>query len=112
MRRLFLFILVALVQSKAYSLPRDETQKQAFRKENPCPSTGEKKGACPGYQVDHKKALMNGGRDKPENMQWLSEQQHADKTKQDIAECKKSYSCKSKQHKKKLPWEKKPDAKK
>lgn len=107
MRRSFIFILTAILQCNAYSLPRDETQKQAFRKENSCPSTGEKKGACPGYQVDHKKALMNGGRDKPENMQWLSEQQHTKKTKQDIAECKNSYSCKSKQHKKKLPWEKK-----
>ena len=107
MRRFFILTLVVVLQGTAYSLPRDETQKQAFRRNNPCPSTGAKKGACPGYQVDHKKALMNGGKDKPENMQWLSEQQHAKKTKQDIAECKDSYSCKSKQHKKKLPWEKK-----
>jgi len=28
------------------------------------------RGACPGYVVDHIKALKHGGSDTPENMQW------------------------------------------
>jgi hypothetical protein len=41
-----------------------------FRKTHPCPSTGRTSGACPGYVVDHIKALKHGGRDDPSNMQW------------------------------------------
>ena len=97
---------VFLNSSVAISLPRDAQQKNEFRKANPCPTTGEKKGACAGYQVDHKKALMNGGKDKPKNMQWLSEQDHKAKTKRDIATCKGSYLCKHKTAAKRAPWQK------
>ncbi len=96
---------IAVFSTIVQALPRDATQKAAFRKENPCPSTGEKKGACPGFEVDHKKALMNRGKDKPENMQWLSKEEHKEKTKNDIDQCKKSYLCKDKRYKKELPWE-------
>ena len=27
-------------------------------------------GACPGYVIDHVKALKHGGADEPGNMQW------------------------------------------
>jgi hypothetical protein len=37
---------------------------------NPCPSTNEPTGPCPGYVVDHIKALACGGSDDPSNMQW------------------------------------------
>jgi len=39
-------------------------------KENPCPSTGKNRGACPGYVVDHIIAIKRGGADHPYNMQW------------------------------------------
>lgn len=53
-------------------IQRDHKEKAAFRRKNPCPSTGKIYGACPGYEVDHVKPLACGGADSPENMQWLS----------------------------------------
>lgn len=41
-----------------------------FKKHNPCPSTLERRGACPGYVIDHVIALKRGGADLPANMQW------------------------------------------
>ena len=41
-----------------------------FKRKNPCPSTDSKRGPCPGYVIDHIKALACGGADKPGNMQW------------------------------------------
>src|SRR6266498_468444 len=49
---------------------RCSSEVRAFRKENPCPSTGLTTGRCRGYVVDHIKALVCGGADNPENMQW------------------------------------------
>jgi hypothetical protein len=50
-----------------------------FKKENPCPSTGQVSGSCPGYVVDHIVPLKHGGADKPENMQWLTIENHKEK---------------------------------
>ena len=43
---------------------------RAFRKSHPCPATGMKSGACPGYVVDYAVPLTSGGADKPSNMRW------------------------------------------
>jgi hypothetical protein len=51
-------------------IQRSAIAKRAFRKSNPCPSTGRTSGACSGYVVDHVKALKRGGADEPGNMQW------------------------------------------
>lgn len=49
---------------------RSPTQVYKFRSTHPCPANGSKHGACPGYVVDHIKALECGGADVPSNMQW------------------------------------------
>ena len=49
---------------------RSAAAKYAFRRAHPCPATGLTRGACPGYVVDHIKALKRGGPDTPANMQW------------------------------------------
>lgn len=49
---------------------RDHKAVAAFKRDNPCPSTGARRGACPGYVVDHVTALACGGPDHPSNMQW------------------------------------------
>lgn len=49
---------------------RSEAQKDLFKFINPCPSTGETSGPCPGYVIDHVKPLACGGADDPRNMQW------------------------------------------
>ena len=41
-----------------------------FEREHPCPSTGRRTGACPGWIKDHRCALEIGGSDSVSNMQW------------------------------------------
>lgn len=50
--------------------PRSTTARARFQRANPCPATGKRTGACPGYVVDHKVPLKRGGPDSPDNMQW------------------------------------------
>jgi hypothetical protein len=51
-------------------IARDPAQVRAFRSSHPCPATGSFRGTCPGYVVDHIKALKHRGSDAPKNMQW------------------------------------------
>ena len=51
-------------------IERSETARRAFMRTHPCPSTGRMSGPCPGYVVDHVRALKHGGLDAPSNMQW------------------------------------------
>ena len=53
-------------------IARSSQAKREFRKLEPCPSTGETRGACPGYVIDHVVALACGGEDDASNMQWQS----------------------------------------
>jgi hypothetical protein len=41
-----------------------------FQREHPCPSTGKRWGACPGWVKDHIDPLCNGGPNAVSNMQW------------------------------------------
>lgn len=54
---------------------RDPAERAAFMRQNPCPSTGKTRGACPGYVVDHIQPLKRGGCDCPSNMQWQTIEQ-------------------------------------
>ncbi len=64
--------------ARAYGAPRDarghiqrsEDARRLFMHSHPCPSTGLTYGPCPGYVVDHIRALKHGGADAPSNMQW------------------------------------------
>ena len=49
---------------------RSAAARAAFKRSHPCPATGEPRGACPGWIIDHVKALACGGADDPSNMQW------------------------------------------
>jgi hypothetical protein len=51
-------------------IARDPHAKEAFRRTHPCPATGKTYGACPGWVVDHVRALKHGGTDDPSNMAW------------------------------------------
>jgi hypothetical protein len=51
-------------------IKRSSAAKDSFKRHHPCPSTGRHTGACPGYVIDHVRALECGGADSPENMQW------------------------------------------
>lgn len=51
-------------------IKRSREAKRRFERQHPCPSTGKTHGNCPGYVVDHRKALAEGGADVPSNMEW------------------------------------------
>jgi hypothetical protein len=51
-------------------IKRSKQATRAFRAMHPCPATGETKGTCPGFVIDHVRSLHHGGADAPENMQW------------------------------------------
>jgi hypothetical protein len=51
-------------------IKRSSSAKSAFKRQQPCPSTGKATGRCPGYVIDHIKPLECGGADAPSNMQW------------------------------------------
>jgi 5-methylcytosine-specific restriction endonuclease McrA len=59
-----------------------------FIKANPCPATGKSRGACPGWQVDHRIALVCGGPDTVENLQWLTVAEHREKTRAEVKLCR------------------------
>jgi hypothetical protein len=67
----------ALILAAALAFPaiagqpaRSAAELLAFKRQNPCPSTGQRRGACPGYVIDHINPLCNGGPDQRSNMQW------------------------------------------
>lgn len=66
---------------------RSRAELAAFKRDHPCPATGQARGACPGWEVDHVVPLCNGGPDKPANMQWLTVEAHREKTRTDVAVC-------------------------
>ena len=52
--------------------PRSSAVKAEFQRANPCPSTGQRRGACSGFVKDHVKPLCAGGTDSVDNLQWQS----------------------------------------
>jgi hypothetical protein len=62
-------------------LERSGAAKNAFKREHPCPSTGRTSGSCPGYVIDHVRALECNGADEPSNMQWQTATQGKAKDK-------------------------------
>lgn len=67
---------------------RSQSVLREFQQLHPCPSTGSKTGACPGFQKDHRQSLECGGPDAVVNLQWLSVADHAAKTKLDNKGCR------------------------
>lgn len=89
MRLALALVLLSVMPLADAQIQRDRSQVRAFRAENPCPATGLKRGACPGYHVDHVIALCAGGDDRPSNMQWITKEDHRFKTLVDVRECRK-----------------------
>jgi hypothetical protein len=65
MRRASLLLLaLALVAAPAEArIKRSHAAAAQFQREHPCPSTGEHRGHCPGYVIDHVDPLACGGAD-------------------------------------------------
>lgn len=67
---------------------RSAAERAAFARHNPCPATSLRRGACPGFEVDHVVALCAGGADRADNMQWLSVDAHRLKSRNDRKTCR------------------------
>lgn len=52
------------------SIERSASARNAFKRTHLCPATGQARGPCPGYVIDHVVPLCAGGEDAPSNMQW------------------------------------------
>ena len=83
-------LLMALLLSIAAQArtPRSAAEISAFKRENPCPATQLRRGACPGYQIDHPDPICAGGADHRDNMQWLTVEEHRMKTRSDVRMCR------------------------
>lgn len=53
------------------SISRRADVLRAFRDLHPCPSTGQTRGRCDGWAMDHVIPLAVGGCDSVSNLQWL-----------------------------------------
>jgi hypothetical protein len=60
---------LALAPGTDAKVERSREVTAKFQHERPCPSTGKRWGACPGWVKDHVDPLCNGGPDLPSNMQ-------------------------------------------
>ena len=70
-----------VARDKHGRIARSQRAKNEFKQSHPCPSTGQSRGACPGYVIDHVTPLKRGGADKPGNMQWQTKQAAKEKDK-------------------------------
>ena len=78
-------LLASPAQEKAR---RSGWARATFLVGHPCPSTGARRGACPGFVVDHIEPLCFGGRDQPFNMQWQPRAESVDKDRLERAVCR------------------------
>lgn len=83
-------ILLAALLASAHAADRSRAVRGEFQRKNPCPSTGAARGACPGWQADHRIPICAGGADRAGNLQWLTVEEHKRKTKLDVMECRSS----------------------
>lgn len=67
---------------------RSKSARAEFQRLQPCPATGAAHGPCPGWQVDHREALVCGGVDAVENLQWLTVEEHKAKTRVEVKLCR------------------------
>lgn len=86
---LLLALAISLAMGAADArIPRSSAAVAAFKRANPCPLNDARRGACPGYEVDHIQPLCASGPDVPDNMQWLTHAEHRQKTKVDVMRCR------------------------
>ncbi|MEY3880549.1 MAG: hypothetical protein RIQ94_1345 [Pseudomonadota bacterium] len=63
-------LLAAIPLTAQARIVRSQAAKNHFKATHPCPTNGNRHGSCPGYVIDHIKALACGGADAPRNDAW------------------------------------------
>ena len=86
-----IFFIAACALSTAWGGEYHRSKKvlREFVKQQACPSTGQHRLPCPGYVIDHIKALACGGSDAVENLQWQTREDAKAKDKWERKECGK-----------------------
>jgi 5-methylcytosine-specific restriction endonuclease McrA len=80
--------LVFVVPAVDAGQQRSRTARAEFVRVHHCPATGRPRGVCPGWVVDHIKALACGGADAPANMQWQTVEDAKSKDKWERKGCR------------------------
>jgi hypothetical protein len=88
LRLTLIVALLSLVVDSRAADHRSSAARAAFKREQPCPSTGLRRGACPGYVIDHVEPLCAGGRDDPRNMQWQTVAEAKVKDREEVRMCR------------------------
>lgn len=86
--QLALATLLAIATPADAKQPRSAAAKAEFKRQSPCPATGQPRGACPGWIVDHIVPLCAGGADTPENMQWQTVEDAKAKDRIELSTCR------------------------
>ena len=58
-----------------------------FKRAQPCPATGQPRGRCPGYVIDHVIPICAGGPDAVTNLQWQTVADGKAKDRLEAAQC-------------------------
>lgn len=82
---LALTLVAALAEAAA---PRSSAAVIAFKRQQPCPATGQPRGPCPGWIVDHVVPLCANGADAPSNMQWQTVADAKAKDRDEVKQCR------------------------
>lgn len=80
--------LVCFLASAAESR-RPSNAEVLFRLANPCPGTGEVRGACAGYVIDRIIPIVCGGAEAPDNMQWQTLAEAKEKNRWELIGCRR-----------------------
>jgi hypothetical protein len=90
--RSLLALLVSALSVGAQAAPekphRSSAAVRQFKAVQPCPETGDRRGACPGWVVDHVVPLCAGGADDPGNMQWQTVAEAKAKDREEHRQCR------------------------
>lgn len=78
---------IAADRGRSSNENRSRSVTEDFQRQNPCPSTGRRSGACPGWVKDHVVPLCAGGPDAVSNMQWQTVENAASKDRLERAVC-------------------------
>ncbi|MFT3964132.1 HNH endonuclease signature motif containing protein [Propionivibrio sp.] len=81
-------LILAFLPSAEAASARSSRAIAEFKAAQPCPATGKSSRKCPGYQIDHVLPLKCGGPDRPDNMQWLTIEEHKAKTRREARWCR------------------------
>lgn len=82
-------LLLAIASlSCAAASQRSASERLAFKREHPCPATGQHRGSCPGYVIDHVRPLCAGGPDHRSNMQWQTVAEGLRKDREERRDCR------------------------